>query len=155
MVWPVQIELALVTLANNTALVSSIITLNEDAFFISADLTWVLEDLTATEGPIRVGLANGDLSVTEIVEAITASPSSPDDIIAMERARRPTRHGGTFPGLSSHEALNNGNPLRTTLKMSIGDTTTLNVYAVNESGAGLTTGCILNVFGKIYGRWQR
>ncbi len=154
MVWPVQVQLALSTLGGGTVISAALLTLDEDAFFISADLSWSMRDHTATEGPIVVGLAHGDLAVAEIAEAIVASPTHPGDIIAMERARRPVRNVGQLPGLNTEEVLNHGDVKRSPIKFRVDDTTTLNIWAQNQSGASLTTGTILEVSGVIYGRWE-
>ena len=44
--------------------------LGEDIFVISVDCMWNLRGHTASETPLEFGFAHGDLSVTEIAEAL-------------------------------------------------------------------------------------
>ncbi len=129
--------------------------LGEDLYVISMDSLCSIIGVTATEGPIRIGVAHDDLTVSEIQENLDAEMTDPDDIIAKERSRRPVREIGMFPGLSTNEILNNGVPLRTKIMISFGDTHNVAFWASNHSGATLTTGASIKVSGKFYGRWQR
>ncbi len=152
---PFDGSITLATLANETVLKSSIFSsaLTRGLFAISADIYWSLDDLTPTEGPIAVGICHDDLSVAEVAEALNAELSDPSDIIQRERARRPVRRSGVFPGLSTHEAINHGNVIRTTIKFSIHDGHNLALYAFNKSGAILTTGAFIKFQGVLFGRW--
>ncbi len=152
---PFDQQLALATLNDNIVLSASTIgVLTEDLFVISVDATWSLRGHTATEGPIEVGFAHGDLTDTEIAEALDASVLDPSDIIAGERARRPVRRSGKFSGLSTEEVLANGEQIRTKCKFTIGSGKNFDLWASNRSGANLTTGTIVEVQGTIYGRWR-
>ncbi len=139
----------------DAAVTAAVITgaLAQDSFAISADLIWTLSGHTAGQGPISVGFANQSLSTTQIAEAVDATPSSRSDTIARERARRPVRMVGAFPGLLSEEALNNGNMFRSRLGISLANSADLEIWARNQSGAPLTTGSIIKVFGKLFIRW--
>ncbi len=148
-------QLALVTLSDGAVLSAAVMTLGEDLFVISADCTFSLRDATATEGPITAGFAHGDLSDAEISEHLSANLTDPDDIIARERARRPVRKFGSFPGILSEETLNHGVPIRRPFKFSIGDGHTFDMWAYNQSGAALAGGTFLEAIGTLYGNWQR
>ncbi len=151
---PVTAELGLSTLGDNTVLTQSILgALGEEMFFISADLTWTLAEATAGEGPIKVGVAHGDLTAAEINEALDASPLDRDDIIANERRRRPVRTVGMFRSTTATEVLNDGRKIRTTIKMKVGIGHDLNFWARNQSGATLTAGTQIQVDGVLYARW--
>ncbi len=153
---PFTTGLALSTLADGVVLQAAVVSPGEDLFIISVDASWVLRDLTAGEGPIRVGFSHGDLTVSEVKEALEAEVSDPDDIIARERARRPVRQVGMFHGLAADDSLNNGVNIRTKVKFSVGDGHTFDLFAQNRSGvANLATGANLICDGVIYGRWQR
>ncbi len=153
---PFNTTVVLDTLANGAVIAADLLaSLSEDLYVISVDGTWAMLGHTAGEGPIHVGYAHGDLSVTEIGENLTADLSNPDDIIQKERSRRPVRRAGSFPGLSTEEVLNNGVPLRTTIKFTIGDGNSFDIWAQNVSGATLTTGCTVRLDGTVYGRWLR
>lgn len=152
---PVKMELALAALADNTVLTGDLLgTLGRGLYVVSADLTWSLRDKTAGQGPINVGICHGDYSVTEVAEALS-SWTDPDDKIATEKARRLVRRVGVFSGNNStEESLNDGKPIRTKVKIAIGDGQSLKAFALNDSGAALTTGSILQCYGMIYGRWN-
>lgn len=147
------------TLADGVAIVSPILaTLTEDLFVVSVDVYWSIGNLTPGQDPILVGIAHGDLSVTEITEALDASPTGPRDIVANERAKRPVRRAGQFanPNATAQEqvALNDGKAIRTTCKFLVSDGVPLNMYAVNRSGAALsTTDPIVTFNGTVYGKW--
>ncbi len=129
--------------------------LGEDLFVLSVACNAAIRGLTGGEGPLTIGFAHSDLSVGEIAEALAAEVSDPDDIIAKERARRPVRRHGTFSGLSTEEALDNGQTKKTTMKFSIGDGFNISCWVQNRSGANLTTGASVVFDGTIFGRWQR
>ncbi len=147
-------NLALTTLGSTTVLTQVLSALSQDFYAVSADCRWAIRGLTAGEGPLVVGYANSDLSVTEIAEGLDASPSSESDIIARERTRRPVRSAGTFSGVATEEVLNNGKPIRTKLKFNLANSLEVNAWIRNESGAVLTTGAVLEMQGKIYGYWR-
>lgn len=122
-------------------------------WLISADCTWSIRNLTAGQGPIHVGFAHGDYSTTEIAEWFVNSGSwSQGDRIAQEQARRKCRLVGTFSGVSTEEVLNDGKPVRTRLNFSLEDGQSLAIFAINASGAALTTGSLVYATGKVYCR---
>ncbi len=152
---PVNQSITLDTLLNSTVIKASLSGVpTEDLFVISSDLSITVRSLTAGEGPLEVGLAHSDLSVTEILENLDVSFLNPDNIIAKEQARRPVRRIGVLNGLTSEESLNHGNQTRTPIKFSIGEVG-LDCWVVNRSGATLTTGAIVQFFGTLYCKWQR
>ncbi len=152
---PFDVAITLGTLANETVVKQSIFAaaLTRGLFCISADIAWSLDDFTATEGPIFVGIAHNDLTALEIFEALNAELSDPSNIIQRERARRPVRRSGFFPGLSSREVINDGAIIRTKMKFSVHDESNLALYALNKSGAALTTGAFVKAIGVLYARW--
>lgn len=152
---PIGQGISLSTLADDTVLKSDPITLGEDLFVISTEFLISLRGLTAGEGPIEVGFAHGDLSITEIKEFLDAHLTDPDDITVKEKLTRPVRRIGMFPGLSGNEVLNNGIPIKTKGKFTIGDGHTFSLWVMNHSGAALTTGSAIRVDGKVYGKWLR
>ncbi len=155
---PFNSSIALSTLANNTVLSTALFgsAFGEDIFIISIDSTWHIDALTDGQGPIDVGFAHSDLTVDEVSEALSAELTDPDDIIQKERARRPVRRSGIFHGkVGGNESLNDGKPIRTKMKFSVGDGHQINFWQQNLSGATLTTGATVRVSGTIFGRWQR
>lgn len=153
---PFRTTLTLGTLGAATVFTNALFpAFGEDFFAISADIGWSMRGHTAAEGPLYVGLAHGDYTEPEILENLQAELTDPDDKVAQEHSRRQVRRVGVFEGLETHETLNDGRPIRTQIKISIGDGFSLNGYAFNESGAALTTGTIIVLDGILYGRWQR
>ncbi len=127
----------------------------EDLYIISIDCMWTINGLTAGEGPIEVGFAHDDYTVSEVKEFLEASLVDPDNKISQEQSRRKVRRSGTFNGLSTNESLNDGKPIRTKMKFIIGDGHAINHWAKNRSGGALTSGAVVRMSGTIYGRWLR
>ncbi len=154
---PFSNAMALGTLADETVQATGLTPVfGEDIYIISVDITAIIRDLTGGEVPLYIGLAHGDLSVGEILEALNAEVINPDDIIARERARRPVRKiGGFADGIGVNLSLNDGRKIRQKVGFSVGEGFSLDVWIKNQSGATLTTGAILEIDGVIYGRWQR
>ncbi len=150
---PFQIILTTSTLANNIVLKATTLDNTEDFQVVSIDATCNLRGGVATEGPLLIGFALGDLTVTEIKEALEAAPSSPDDIIPTERSKRPVRKTGSFPGLATNETLNNGNPKRTKFFRMIRENSSLGAWVQNRSGSALSGGQVISIEGTIYGWW--
>ncbi len=154
---PFNAELALATLANDTLLKISMLggTFVEDFYCISVDALWSIKDLTAGEVPIEVGFNHGDLIATEVVEALDANLLDPSDIIQRERARRPVRRVGKFTdGAKTDMEIGDGVLIRTPLKFMVNDGHAIQAWAINRTGATLTTGALLNISGTLYGRWS-
>ncbi len=152
---PFETSLSLGTLLNDIVLAAGILTFGEDFFVVSVRAAWSWRGATAGEGPIVVGYAHGDLTVTEIAEAIAAEVTDPDDIIAKERARRPVRLVGQMATIDAEGSLADGEVRSRAIRFSVGDGHALNIWAQNQSGATLTTGNNLQITGHILGRWQR
>ncbi len=128
--------------------------LENAARFISMDCVVTMTGHTAAEGPIQWGVMNGLLTAAEALEALDAEVLGPGWSQAREHSNRPVRLFGSFPGLSSDEVQNNGNQKRYKLRgLQIRDGDDLELFAVNRSGATLTTGTQITVSGTIYGVW--
>ncbi len=153
-VLPVTVEVDLGTLAQNAVLTVDMTSLGVTEYqVVSMDLWWSLEGGSAQNGPIQVGVANGDLSGTEIVEKLDASPISASDIIARERQRRPVRQVGQFQLTAGGSVvLNDGKSIRTKFRTRLAVGIELECW-VRNLGAVLTTGATVHVQGNIYGYW--
>ncbi len=146
---------ALLTLASVTVVTSSLLPVSDNEYrVLSVSNLWSLRDATLSEGPIIVGYAHGDYSVTEIKQCIEAEASMVrGDKIEAERANRLVRRVGIFTGDTSDQTLNDGKPIRTRLNWVIPVGKTLNAWAYNQSGASLTTGSELVSNGKATLKW--
>ncbi len=153
---PTQTSITLSTLANNIVLKSAIITFGTRFYCTSAKGSWSIRDQTPGEGPVAVGYAHGDLSVTEVSEVLAATPSDPDDMIANERASRPIRRVGKFPSIAADEVLADGREMKTKIRFrnAIGIGHSLDIWCQNRSGAALTGGAIITWDGVLYGYWK-
>ncbi len=108
------------------------------------------------DGPVTVGFAHSDYSVTEIKEALESALSiSPSDKISAERARRLVRIVGQFTpqvqdATSGGMVLNDGKPISTRLNwpMSIG--MQVNIFAYNNDNNALQTGAIVHAMGDLW-----
>ncbi len=151
-----QDTITLGTLANNTVIKqANTYEITEDFFVLSVDTLATIRDATAGEVPIILGWADDNLSVAEIAEAIDATPAGPNDIIQMERTRRPVRLIGQFTSPDTHTELANGDMIRTKIRRSVASGRGMTFWAQNKSGATLTTGASITFTNKYYGYWQR
>ena len=123
---------------------------DEEYRVLSLSTIWTLRDFTAGEGPIVVGYAHGDYSVTEVKECLDAQAAiARGDKIVNEQANRLVRIVGAFPGILANESLNDGKPIRTRLNWHIPDGKTVVGFAWAKGGvANLTTGADVQTFGK-------
>ncbi len=149
-----NVNVGLAALANNTVIKTPLVTLNDDFWIQSGDLSFALQDATASEGPLYFGVNSGDLSVAEVKEALNALPTSRSDIIEREKARRPVRRVGQFSVAGVEEVFNDGRVKRITIKMYMAEGTDLEAFVMNVSGATLTTGAIVQISGILYGEWR-
>ncbi len=152
---PFDTEVAWGASVDEAIVATAVLTFGEDFYLHAVKATWSIHGHTATEGPLDVGFAHGDLSIAEIGEALVAELTDPDDIIARERARRPVRSVGTFPGLATEETLNQGEPIYRAARFTVGNDHSVKLWGVNRSGATLTTGTLTNVSGHLVGRFIR
>ncbi len=145
-------EQALATLATDTALVVSS-TGNSDGQYraITMKCSWVLTGITEGEGPITVGYAHSDYTVTEIKECLEATAAiNLGDKGAQERANRLVRIVGTLRGVGGSSALNDGKPISTKLNWLINVGKQVNIFMFNEDTTLLTTGAFVNVAGDMW-----
>ncbi len=151
------VAVTLGTLSTNVAVSQPTIdALEQDFDIVSTDLTASLRNATAGEGPIDFGLAEQGYNVTEIVEALDASPLSQYGT-AMERSRRKVRHYATFSGNDTEEEVNDGEPIRKKMFLRAFGGSTFpagRVWVRNQSGATLTTGASVLFQGTHWGRWK-
>ncbi len=151
----VQFNISLGTLASGTMLSQTLgIGTGQEYWAISADIVWTLEDLTVGQGPIAVGIAHGDYSVTELDEWYEATGTLAGDKTEQEEGRRLARDVGIFPGSTvgpNPTVLNDGKAIRTKIGMRIEDAISLNAWVRNMSADALaTTVPTVRGFGKVY-----
>ncbi len=151
----IDFEMALATLAGNTALsAAESNVLSETAFLSSIKASWSLKDQTpvAADGPIWVGVAHSDYTTAEIEEWIEEGASWDEgNMVSREINRRKIRQVGVFrgsaAGAAGAEVLNDGCPITTKCKWTLVTGDTVRFWAYNQGAGGLTAGSTLHVNG--------
>ncbi len=143
-------ELALATLASDTALFTGLTGTSTSSYrCVSVAVAYAIQGLTAGEGPITVGLAHSDYTVTEIKECMESFAAIDVGLkIEQERANRLIRVVGVLDSVQNR--LNDGKLVKTRLNWAIGIGKQVNLFVFNESGATLTTGAVATVTGNLY-----
>ncbi len=141
-------------LASLDMTIATLLTMGNEAWMVSADLTWGWNANVAGEGPVQVGLAHGDYTSAEVEEWIESTGSAdPGDKISQEQSRRSCRDAGLLAGIVNF-TMNDGRPKRTKLNMRIEDGKALSVFGYNAGSGTLTTGSAVSIIGKVYVKWQ-
>lgn len=127
----------------------------QDFRHVSLDATVGVYGQTVGEGPVVIGFADNQLTVTEIKEALEAQPLNANDIPAAEYAKRKVRVMGMFSALSIDEILNEGRPKRIKMRVEVPNGKGPPCpFAYNLSGGPLTGGAIVKIVLKYYGQWK-
>ncbi len=150
-------QTALSTLADAALIQTTLTSLAQEFFAISADISAAFRGATLGEGPIQFGFNHGDLSTAEVQECLDAAITSEGDIVAKERLRRPVRRVGRVAQMNTTQGgglWNNGNTKRIQLRFNLAANQEVEGWVRNQSGATLTTGAIIEWQGSIYGYWR-
>ncbi len=151
--------ITLATLANVTALKEdSPVTLGEDFRLIKIDLLAMISGATPGEGPIWLYLANDELTVAEIAEAIeVGGPSDRNDRLSVERAGRAVFMLGMFPLAVAEEPVHGPESqrgfLQKTIRWTFSNPEGFTLVVFNQSGGTLTTGATVRFAAKYFGVW--
>ncbi len=156
---------ALGALANNTAILvasGNVIggNLQEDFRLLKSEILAHVDILTAGEGEgLIFGIANGELSVAEIAEAIQANgPLDRNDRLPQERAERNVKLLGTYDmrditAVSGKIKGDNGGPLIVSKhRWTYSNPEAWNFFVFND-GIVLTTGAQIRLVATHYGVW--
>ncbi len=153
----VTVTLALSTLATDTVIKVNVFTTDfaENFYAISAEGVWTMRENVAGETPIQFGFAHSDYSVAEIAEKLVSDEANiRGDKVAQEQSRRQVRLAGAIADSAATDMmLNNGTPVKTPLRMKIGNDFNLAMWARNRSGSNLTGNTRVQFTGKIFGRY--
>lgn len=147
-----KVRLTLSTLASGTVIAAaSGITLSEDFRILKAEILGSTKGMTADEGGVVIGLADGELSDAEVAECLNSRPGDRNDNLANEQAMRPV-----FPFDIVFENQAGGDLM---VKEEIKPRWTFSNadgwqwFAFNIGSGALTTGTVIDLFVKIYGVW--
>ncbi len=140
-------NVVLTTLAATTVVASQFEeTVNEKTFISSLVAKWSLANFTkaVNDGPIKVGVAHSDYTITEIEEWIenTGSWNQGDLVNSREIGKRLIREIGVFEAPVDAAAivvLNDGKPIHTKLKWLLLQGQTLDLWAYNMGSSALAT----------------
>ncbi len=140
------------TLANATVIgVDFDETVDTRVLILSMEATWALQNNTAGEGPIVVGVAHGDYTDAEVQEVLVTTGSWKEgSLVNQEIARRKVRIVGMFNGEANDQVLNDGKPIKTTMKWILVNGETLRLFAYNRASATLTTGGVVILQGHLW-----
>ncbi len=147
-------ELALSTLGSDTVITVALTGASTIAYrCVTVKGTWNLSNLTGGQGPITVGYAHSNYTVTEIKECLESAASiSPGLKIEEEQANRLVRIVGTFEATGT-ASLNDGRPIKTRLNWLIpasASGTHVVMFAYNEGTSAISGGARLNHTGDMY-----
>ncbi len=118
---------------------------NERTLVTSIIASYSMINMTAgaADGPILVGIAHSDYSITEIGEFLTATGGWDEgNKVAQEQMRRKIRRIGTFqnpPDLVTPAVLNEGREIKTKLNWILLQGQTLQLWAFNQGSSALDT----------------
>ncbi len=144
------------TLTNSTVLKQdNPLAIEEDFRLIKLRSVVSIRGMAAGEVPILLGLADNELSVSEIAEAISANgPLDRNDRVSMERAERPVWLYGAFSRVAVSMGLPmDMRPLEEVVRWTFSNPEGWCWFVQNRSGGTLTTGAIVEMNTKYYGVW--
>ncbi len=140
---------------DNVIKLGSGITLSEDFRLLKMESWAHVDGLTAGEGDgLLIGIANGELTVGEIAEAILADgPSDRNDRVKQERSERFVKVFGSLNDLQHlFRGENGGHMLICKPRWSFSDPEGWDLFIFNN-GTQLTTGATAKLVATYYGLW--
>ncbi len=144
---PISITVVIGALATKDVIAAAgFVASDAEYLLMNVDCTYSWDSATAGDGPINVGIADGDYTDAEIEQCLEASASiSLGNRIAQEQGNRLVRSAGTMT--ETRPNLRDGAPVKLKLnwKTAIGQIPKFYVY--NITGANLVTGSALLVQG--------
>ncbi len=160
--------IALATLADQAAIGFSVLTLSEDFRILKSELAAGIVNLDDEENTpgLVLGIANGELSATEIAQALVAQgPVDRNDRLAKERADRWVKvlsqaepvNVGPVSGRTTHDAIfknENGGPVLVSKdRWTYSDPEGWQFFIFNNTGSALATGATARLLATHYGVW--
>ncbi len=149
-------SIALGTLNVDTAIkLGSGITISEDFRLLKIEVWAHIDGLTAGEGDgLMIGIANGELTVAEIAEALLADgPSDRNDRVKTERAERFVKIFGSLNDLQHlFRGENGGHMLIVKPRWTFSNPEGWDLFIFNN-GVQFTTGATAKLIVTFYGLW--
>lgn len=106
-----------------------------------------------SEDSVILGIADNELTVAEIAEALDAQPVDRNDNLTNERAMRPVFPIGIISDLSGVADGHFQAMQKKTVRWTFGDSEGWTWFVYNAESAALGTGAIVTLFAKHYGVW--
>ncbi len=143
----VRTAFALSTLAASTGLVNSIADINQNYKAVSMHGVWSLTTLTAGDGPIMYGIADGEYSLAEIEQYLEATVVDKRDAPETEQVSRAVQVLGAL-GTDLQTVYSKDRVVLPTFREDKGF-----IAWVHNAGIAMTTGALLKFRGRFFGRW--
>ncbi len=156
-----QDRMVLLTLASKTVIKQDTPpAITEDFRILKTRILPNMEGATDAEadGPIIIGIADDELTVTEIKEALEATPLDPNDNVSNERAMRPVFVLGQLEFLAAASAgvlTAPQTPWIDKRPWTYSNAAGWTIFAYNVGGSALATGGIVNFYVEFYGVWVK
>ncbi len=144
---PFGAAFTLLTLAADTGIISTITAAIQNFKATSMRASWGLAGLSAGDGPLLIGIADGELSLAEIEEYLEAAVTNARESPQAENALRPVQVLDTI-GFRKESLWVVERILLPTFRENVGFT--LFVY---NTGVNMTTGAAIEIRGRLFGRW--
>ncbi len=135
------------------------IVITEDFRMLKAELfvSIVAATFDDLDGPLVIGIANDELSVTEIKECLEAGgPVGRDDAVGNEQALRavwPIAHIMNAASENSHALMAQQMPLTVKPRWTFSNANGWTIFVYNQGSSVLATGGIIQLLNKFYGVW--
>ncbi len=144
---PTAESFTLGTLGNNTGLIANNSSLVQNFKSVSIHESWGLNGLAAGDGPILYGIQDGELTLAELEEYLEAAITDERDTPQAEQVQRPIQVLGSL-GLRQETVFIRQKSILPTFRENRGFT-----HWIYNHGPAMTTGALVFVKGRFFGRW--
>ena len=161
--YELEVTTSLGALANLAAIKLAGPSMEHKFRILRSDVECYLIDATTTKDVTGLifGIANGDLSATEIAEAMTAVPTEPNDAVTSERAQRNIKvlgvldvRGAPVAGTSFMFVGPEGSPMmQNKHRWTYHPIEMWDWFVFNNTGSDLTIGALATLSATHYGLW--
>ncbi len=144
---PTLASFTMATTAASTGLIVSAATNTQNYKAVSWHGSWGLTSLTEGDGPLLFGLADGELTLVEIEEYLESIPITKMAAPKTEHVRRAVQVWGSI-GKDNLTQYLTPRVVLPTFRETRGY-----IFWVYNTGIAMTTGALLKIRGRFFGRW--
>ncbi len=144
---PFDIGFTLGTLANNTGIINVPTASLQNYKAVSIHTGIGLKDLTVDDGPLLFGIQDGELTLVELEQYLEDIPSDERNAPENERVQRPVQVLGTIGFRMETQNLRE-RVILPTFREGRGFT-----FWIYNFGVAMTTGAVVVLKGRFFGRW--